>query len=132
MSMNMFGEAFNSMFGLPSNKLMNGSFLNTGQPLQSKNMMYQACVQMDGNLAVYTLMNYLNPNTRILYSTNIQNKGYPPYRLTLQPDGFLSIFDANYYQIWKSPNSAQGMPPYSLIIEDTGILNLYDGMGAII
>ena len=78
-----------------SNQLVNGTSLSSADstPIFSPDKKSNLVMQTDGNLVLY------QKNTPI-WSTNTQNKGTAPYKLTMQKDNNLVIYDTTSKVIW--------------------------------
>lgn len=55
-------------------------------------------MQSDGNLVIYR--NAGTPYQAAVWSTGTNGKGRPPYRLTMQDDGNLCIYDGGDNWLW--------------------------------
>lgn len=101
----------------------NGSFLEPGQAIQSKNEKYMLAYQDDGDLVIYR-KNGMEP----IWSSG--TTGYPAYRAIMQYDGNLVIYYGKPYQrgeksIWAS-NTWENNNNAHLVLEDNGNLVIYN------
>ena len=98
------------------------SFVNsqTSFPqLASPNGQYELIMQGNGNLVEY------NGNLAV-WASNTYNTGKAPYRVTVQSDGNLVVYDANNSALWYTATYGQGVGPYQLAINDSGNIQLRD------
>ena len=80
--------------------LISGQSLPMGVPLCSPNGAYFLVVQADGNLVGYTSCDFRKENS--FWSSNTVGKGKPPYRLEMQLDGNLVLYDAKSTPTWST------------------------------
>lgn len=129
----MFGYIFLFMIGCSigmsarlyaSDILPEGGILYQEDFLRSTNEAYYALMQRDGNFVVYTSPDFSPVNAQ--WSSNSTEKGQPPYRLVLQDNGNLIIFDANNVKTWSTRTAEVGERPYHLIMQIDRNLVLYD------
>ena len=103
--------------------LINNGVLNGGQFLSSGND-YYAVMQDNGSFAVFRGTKG-NPED-ILWNTPTVGKGTYPWRLVLQGDGNLVIYDAKNTATWNSQTNGKGVAPFRLIMQQDANLVLYD------
>lgn len=89
--------------------------------LVSKNGLFEARIQMDGNFVVYK-----HPEKKVLWTSKTYGKGVAPYTLRLQNDGNLVVYDGRNSVIWASATNGKGQAPYKLVMLDDGNLTLRD------
>lgn len=70
-------------------------------------------LQDDGNLVMYDTY-----NPKVLWASNIYDRGTRPYNLNMLTDGHLVIYDTNRTFIWGSGSYGKGKGPYKLYIID--------------
>jgi hypothetical protein len=105
------------------------SLFNDGQLYQhgffvSQNGHYYARLQDDGNFVVYNGNDFTAPNA--VWSSNTGGVGYGPFKLVMQNDGNLCIYEGNGNATWSSNTWHQGVAPYKLVMQDDRNLVLYD------
>jgi hypothetical protein len=92
--------------------------VNGGQKLVSVNGKYEAEMQIDGNFVIYA------PNRQAIWATGTQGKGTAPFKLAMQADSNLVIYDS------KGATWASGIhkrtAPYTLVMQDDGNLVILD------
>lgn len=104
------------------------STLNQGQRLDATNKKYYAILQADGFLVVFSTgaFNGKGKDNEI-WRSNQKNKGKAPYKVWMQDDGNLVIYDASS-PIWASQTNGVGKGPYKLLLQDDGNLVVYDSI----
>ena len=107
-----------------SDTLSDGGILYQEAFLRSTNEAYYAIMQRDGNFVIYTSTDFSPVNAQ--WSSNSTERGQPPYRLVLQDNGNLIIFDANNIKTWSTRTAGIGERPYHLIMQIDRNLVLYD------
>jgi hypothetical protein len=65
-----------------------------------------------------------------IWSSKSGGKGKAPYRLAMQTDGNLVIYDSVNSPVWNTNTFNQGTGPYSLIMQDDCNLVIYDTTNA--
>lgn len=101
-----------------------GETLEQGQWLRSKNGLFHALMQTDGNFGIYRCdWDELGYNHRVwdrITNTRFKGAGKPPYQIIMQSDGNLVIYDANkaLWAIWwlVSENARQDM--WAVLMDD--------------
>ena len=84
------------------------------------NSKYQAAMQSDGNLVVYTV-----PSGNVIWSSGTSGQGTGPYRFNYQSDGNLVVYDSTGKPLWDSKsNNASAISAGSLGFNDSGHLTL--------
>eukprot|EP01022_Parablepharisma_sp_SALTPOND_P033226 TRINITY_DN88324_c0_g1_i1.p1 TRINITY_DN88324_c0_g1~~TRINITY_DN88324_c0_g1_i1.p1 ORF type:complete len:331 (-),score=-3.12 TRINITY_DN88324_c0_g1_i1:127-1011(-) len=118
--------------------------LNMGDRLESTNKIYFLTMQDDGNLVVYfdhmadcldagINFVYERPDScayppKALWASGTNGKGTSPYRMVMQKDGNLVIYDAHNNPTWASNTYKKGSgSPYILGMQNDGNLVIYDG-----
>ncbi|CAF1046512.1 unnamed protein product [Didymodactylos carnosus] len=97
----------------PSNILRAGDDLQQDQFLASNNGAYYAVLQGDGDFVVY-----------------VSNHPFVgPYRLFVQTDGNIVLYDTYNRVVWNSQTGMKGTKPHFLAMQDDGNLVLYDSNG---
>ena len=87
--------------------------LKSNEFLLSKNGLYRAIMQQDGNFVLY------KKGTAVLWASHTHGKGTGPYELRMQNDNNLVIYDHHGKVIW-SPNT------HNSVYQKTGYLNMQD------
>lgn len=111
--------AFNKL--QPNHKIPQNFFI------MSLNQQYFARIQEDGNFVVYKTNNFLPSNA--IWNSSTAGKGSPPYKLIMQKDGNLVIYDKSNKAIWASNTCKKGKNPCELCIFDSGKLGIVDSEG---
>jgi hypothetical protein len=100
--------------------------LNENDCLFSSTNNYRACLQYDAKLVIYSMKN------DIIWSTPVLG-GTQPYRLEMQSDGNVVVYDGQSKPIFASGNDPvweekrrHSTGPYSLIMQDDGNFVAYD------
>ena len=88
--------------------------------LLSKNGLFSASMQRDGNFVVY------QQGGIALWNSGTSGKGTGPFRLDMQTDGDLVIYDKNNKYTWSSNTYGKG--GRKLILQDDGNLVLYTAL----
>lgn len=99
-----------------------------GFQLESDNGKYVARIQDDGNFVVYSMKDKDNVKNAI-WNSGTNGKGKGPYRVTMQEDGNLVVYDSTNAALWNSQTNGKGTPDYKLIMQDDGNLVVYDKTG---
>ena len=102
--------------------LCSGSSIPDEFSLVSRNGLFDARVQTDGNLVIYK-----HPEGKAVWSSKTYGKGAAPYNLSMQNDGNLVLYDGRRFVIWASNTMGKGEMPYRLIMQDNGNLVMKDG-----
>jgi len=93
--------------------LLQGEIMRPGQYLKSKNGVYRAVYQLDGNFVVYKISKAL---------WHARTWGKKSDRLILQGDGNLVIYNVSK-AVWNTKTNGSG--GYKLVMQDDGNLVLY-------
>jgi hypothetical protein len=96
------------------------------QFLASKNQMYFAKLQNDGNLVVFRTSNFIPTNA--CWNSQTNGRGTPGHFLQNQPDGNLVLYDGSKTPLWNNGGYGKGKAPYRLVMQDDGNLVWYDSM----
>jgi hypothetical protein len=86
---------------------------------------FHARLQSDGNFVLYRSENFDSGNSYWATATN--GKGSAPYRLVMQSDNNLVIYDAHNKAIWSTGTNGKGHGPARLVLDDSGHLKVLDG-----
>jgi hypothetical protein len=106
------------------------STLNQGQRLDSTNKKYFATMQTDGNFVLYSAGSFNGKGKdNPIWATNTMGKGTAPYKVWMQDDGNLVLYDSKS-PIWASNTGGKGKGPYKLLLQDDGNFVLYDSTNA--
>jgi len=108
------------------------STLNQGVKLESTNKKYFAIMQTDGNFVLYSAGSFNGKRKdNPIWASNTMRKGTGPYKVWMQNDGNLVVYDSKS-PIWASNTSGKGKGPYKLLLQDDGNFVLYDSVNAVI
>ena len=77
-------------------------------------------MQADGNLVLF------NGNA-VKWSTATHGKGYQPYRLIMQHDNNLAIYDRFNKVLWHSHTHGKGTTGARAVLQNDGNFVIYDG-----
>jgi len=102
--------------------LLSGHTLGNLQELTSANGKFRLCMQDNGNLVLYSAQ-------EPIWSSRTQNKGQPPFRLIMQRDNQLCIYDGSGLPTWKSQTRAEGASGGCAKLRNSGSFVIYDGDG---
>lgn len=127
---NSIMEAVNDSLGSSKNIESNKDTLGTEEVLEqdesiiSTSKQFCAVLQSDGNFVVYKSLTRKDP----LWASNTWMVDNPrPFRLKLNNNGELSLFDKEGQTVWNSGSAYQGSEGnYRLIIQNDGNLVIYD------
>ena len=109
--------------------LLPGLSLPQGIPMCSPNGAYFLVVQDDGNLVGYTSPDFRPHNA--FWSSQSQGKGVAPFRLAMQKDGNLVLYDSRDTPTWSTNTHGSGSGRDRLVIQDDRNIVLYrDGTTA--
>ena len=124
------GGGFNTGGGGGFNKgprdiLQTNQELPSGEGLKAANYHYYANMQDDGNFVLLASSHFHSKNA--IWASKSHGKGKGPYRLVMQSDGNLVIYDSNNKATWATGTDKKGAPGHKLIMQDDGNLVIYDG-----
>ena len=71
-----------------------------------------------GQLRVYVSSHICDKN--IIWSSKSAGKGKAPYRLVVQQDGNVVIYDVTNAATWASNTHGKGKAPHTLLMQDDG------------
>ena len=103
-----------------SSELANGQALQNGQELKSPSKKHRLSMQADGNLVLF------NGNA-VKWSTATHGKGYQPFRLIMQHDNNLAIYDRFNKVLWHSHTHGKGATGARAVLQNDGNFVIYDG-----
>ena len=98
--------------------------------LKSTNNAYFAKMQKDGNFVVYVSPHFVPSNA--LWSSGTHQKGSGPYRLVMQEDRNLVVYDGYNKALWSTNTAGKGQSPGKLVMQEDGNLVMYDKSGNIL
>ena len=104
-------------------KLVSGVSLPQDVPLRSANGAYFLVAQADGNLVGYTSCDFRAENA--FWSSKTLGKGRAPYRLEMQRDGNLVLYDATGAATWSTGThgaAGSGAQDYLVIQDDRNLV----------
>jgi len=99
-----------------------GQTLENMQELKSANGKFRLCMHHNGNLVLYSAQ-------EPIWSSRTQNKGQPPFRLIMQQDNQLCIYDSSGSPTWTSQTRAEGAIGGWARLRNSGSFVIYDGNG---
>ena len=115
----------NNENGFLKDRLNNNQTVNEGFYFSSLNRGYNAIMQQDGNFVIY-LSNLFEPRNA-LFATGTNGKGTGPYRLIMQADNNLVLYDKNNKPTWASNTNGKGkLGTAYCIMQNDGNLVIYD------
>jgi len=114
------GSLGDTLFSNSNNTLVS----NPSTLIASPSCMTKLSVGGDGNAAL-TDVN----SGKVYWSTNTAGKGTGPFRLTLQGDGNLVLYDSKSTSLWSSGTVNTGVGPWTLKIRDQVHLAIVDFNG---
>ena len=94
---------------------------------QVENGSYFLIIQGDGDLILYTSNHFVPQHA--LWSSKTNGKGTAPYRLVMQDDDNLVVYDTWNAPTWASYTCKKGTRGHYLIIQDDRNAVVYDGSG---
>ena len=102
--------------------------IHQNQFLMSENASYYLRLQPDGNLVGYTSQDFVPKNA--FWSSKTDGKGNAPFRLVMQLDNNLVIYDGSNKPTWASKTDGKGVKGASKVVmqNDRNIV-IYDGTG---
>jgi hypothetical protein len=81
--------------------------------------------QGDGNLVIYNAADVVAKN--VIWSSNIYNRNpYKPFRLMMQDDGNLVMYDTRNDVVWASSTGRKGITPYHFVMQNDSSLAIYE------
>jgi hypothetical protein len=103
----------------------NGSCSNQ---IISPNKQWMLRLTPDGNLELINLPSMPTPGEepKIVWQSNTANRGQFPYKLVVQTDGNLVIYDKINSATWSSGTYGHGQGPFKLMVQDDGNVVLYE------
>lgn len=108
-----------------SDTIRSDETLGSGQRLTSNNNCYHIDMQGDGNLVIYSAPDMVPRNP--IWSSNTYNKSpYKPFRLMIQDNGNLVMYDTHNRAVWASNTERRGSSLYHLVMQNHGSLAIYD------
>jgi hypothetical protein len=111
-------------------KIQSQGDLHEDQFLRSVNGKWFAVMQEDGNFVIYSNKKgkpkpkFKSKNAT--WSSNTHGKGKRHYKLRVQNDGNVVVYDGEEKPIWATDTWNKGKGPYTLVLQDDGNLVLYD------
>jgi hypothetical protein len=95
------------------------------QSIRSAKNEFYARLQSDGNFVLYRSSVFEPYNA--LWSTDTYNLSVPkPFKLTMQTDGNLVLYDVNGHAVWASDTQNSGDAPRRLVMQLDGNLAIKD------
>jgi hypothetical protein len=102
--------------------------LHQDEYIKAPGFEFYARLQSDGNFVLYNSKTF-KPSEAI-WSSNTHGKGKGPYKLKMQEDGNLVIYDGTNAATWATDTWNKGTGPHHLVVQDDGNLVLYDSKKA--
>ena len=99
-----------------------------GQDLMSPNCKYRLLMQGDGDLVLHK-RDLQSQYSIVKWTSNSRGHGTPPYRLTMQIDNNLVLYDSQGNPLWETYTANQGAAGAKAILHDNGNFVVYDGNG---
>jgi hypothetical protein len=96
------------------------SYSAVGGTIIAHNKNYLATLREDGNFVIYVSTHFVDSN--IIWQSNTKGKGEGPFRLALQEDGNVVIYDRKNTPTWASNTNGKGKAPYTLLLTNEGNL----------
>ena len=84
---------------------------------------YYAVLQADGNFVIYRSKHFIPRN--YLWQSNTAGKGRAPFRLELQKNGNLVLYDSQNSTIWNASNDNKSDNTHRLVLQNDGNLVIY-------
>ncbi len=81
-------------------------------------------MQVDGNLVLYRSRDFVSSTA--VWASGTNGKGSAPFRLTMQADGNLVIYDSTNKETWASGTNGKGVGPYRLVMQNDLNCVIYD------
>ena len=107
--------------------------LQNEQSLVSTNLLYSARLQKDGNFVVYSAAAFNGQAKDIaLWASGTNGKGAGPYRVVMQDDGNLVLYDSNNAAPWATGTNGKGVAPFRAVMQDDGNLVVYDSQNKVL
>ena len=97
--------------------------LNTGQSILASTDCY-ATLKPDGNFVLYHKVN--ETEIEKWDSKTNTSQAPKPFKLIMQTDGNLVLYDANDHAVWASNTQNRGKAPHRLVMQSDGNLVIYD------
>ncbi|EGC38467.1 hypothetical protein DICPUDRAFT_75958 [Dictyostelium purpureum] len=98
--------------------------------LVSWNDRYEAVMQTDGNWVVYSIPKSSEEKRRVIFASHSEKHGHHPYRMIMQGDGNLCLYDTKNHCTWSSNTcnkKTHKSGPYFVRLYDSGSLKVFDG-----
>ncbi len=100
--------------------LATGSFIASGEYLHSTNRMFYFTLQPNGNLVLNKSGSFSN-NDNIVWQSNTGGKGIAPYKLMVQDDGNMVIYDSTSKPIWATDSQASKFTLENIVTKSTAV-----------
>jgi len=107
--------------------LNNEATLHQNQTLVSKNGSWVARLQDDGNFVLYAGHAFSSHNA--FWASNTGGVGSGPFKLVMQNDGNLCVYESNGNCTWASNTWQKGQAPYRLVMQNDRNLVIYSHNG---
>ena len=85
-------------------------------------------MQGDGDLVLHR-RDWQSQYSIVKWTSNSRGQGTPPYRLTMQNDNNLVLYDSQGNPLWETYTANQGAAGAKAILHDDGNFAVYDGNG---
>ena len=83
----------------------------------------------DGNIVLHQQDIQTGDYSTVKWKSDTQGQGTPPYRLTMQADNNLVLYDSPGNPLWETYTSGQGTSGGKALLHDDGSFVVYDGQG---
>lgn len=70
------------------------------------------------------------PGNAVWVSKNSMTSWFKPYRLALEKDGNLAVFDFLNRPLWQAGTQGRGTAPHRMVVQDDGVAVLFDANNA--
>jgi hypothetical protein len=112
-------------------QIMGGAEINSPNYLQSgtcirSNKGYTLCVGTDGIIRVYSAEMDAQQRNITKWEAHPNSTGKAPYKLYMQEDGNLCLYDDRGTPVWCTNTYGKGQKPFKAIIQDDGNFVVYD------
>ncbi|EFA75174.1 hypothetical protein PPL_11248 [Heterostelium album PN500] len=106
-----------------SQKLYNDQVLTSPQSIRNGDC--RMVLENNGNLIIFKY-----DFNQVMWASNTFQKGRAPFRLIMQGDGNLVLYDSTNMVTWKSDTFRKGVAPFTMVLNNDGTFNIIDGTGS--
>lgn len=110
------------------NVLVDGETLRQGEKLASQDKRFELTITARGDMILE------NNGTKVWsrYNDSTRDFGAGPYRLVMQKDGNVVLYNCDNEWLWQTDSSGKGVAGFSLEVTNDGELVLYDSKGTVL